>query len=91
MKIFKKPDIEALSALLTWALVAGSSVYFLQRQLGWDHWRVPVAALCYVLFICLFIAAIKDKPYCRDKTVRWTLLLLLFVLVVGIYLLVPYS
>lgn len=91
MKRLKKFDTEALSVLLTWALVAGSSVYFLQRQLGWEHWRVSVAALCYVLFICLFMAAIKDKPYRRDKTVRWTLLLLLFLLVVGIYLLVPYS
>lgn len=91
MRQLKKFDTETLGALLTWALVAGSSVYFLQRQLGWEHWRVSVAALCYVLFFCLFLAAIKDKPYPRDKTVRWTLLLLLFVLVVGIYLLVPYS
>lgn len=91
MKRLKKFDTEALSVLLTWALVAGSSVYFLQREFGWEHWRVSVAALCYVLFICLFMAAIKDKPYRRDKMVRWTLLLLLFLLVGGIYLLVPYS
>ncbi|GGD49407.1 sensor histidine kinase [Lacimicrobium alkaliphilum] len=91
MKLSNKFDTEILSALLTWALVAGSSVYFLQRQIGWDHWRVPVAVLCYVLFIVLFMAVIRDKPYSRDKTIRWTLLLLLFVLVVGIYLLVPYS
>lgn len=91
MKRLKTLDTETLSALLTWALVAGSSLYFLQRQLGWDHWRVPVAALCYVIFIGLFMAVIRDKPYPRDKTMRWTLLLMLFVLVVGLYLLVPYS
>lgn len=91
MKQLIKFDTETLGVLLTWALVAGSSVYFLQRELGWEHWRVAVAALCYVLFICLFIAVIKEKPYPRDKRVRWILLLLLFVLVVGIYLLVPYS
>lgn len=91
MKIFKKPDIETLSALLTWALVAGSSVYFLHSQLGWGHWRVSVATLCYTLFICLFMAIIRDKPYVNDNRVRWSLLLMLSVLVVGLYLLVPYS
>lgn len=91
MKQLKKFDTDILGVLLTWALVAGSSIYFLQRQLGWEHWRVSIAAFCYALFICLFMAATKDKPYPRDKTVRWVLLILLFALVVGIYLLVPYG
>ncbi|WP_088329894.1 histidine kinase [Lacimicrobium sp. SS2-24] len=91
MKAFPKLDTEILSALLTWALVAGSSVYFLQKQLSWDHWRVVSASAGYLLFIGLFLAMIRDKPYRHDKGVRWTLLLSVMVLVVGLYLLVPYS
>ncbi|ALS99575.1 sensor histidine kinase [Lacimicrobium alkaliphilum] len=91
MKTLKRFDVESLSALLTWALVAGSSVYFLQRQLSWDHWRLLSAIAGYLLFIGLFLAMIRDKAYRHDKAVRWTLLFTLMVLVVGLYLLVPYS
>lgn len=83
-------SVETASALISWAMVAVSSLYFMQQSLGWMHWRVVTLASLYLGFVLLFMLATRDQSYPRDRAVRLTLISLLFLLVVAIYFTTPY-
>lgn len=83
-------SVETLSALITWAMVAGSSLYFMQQSLGWTHWRVSLLAGLYLGYIVLFMLATREPCYQREWQVRVTLLSMLFLVVLAIYFISPY-
>lgn len=82
---------ELASALLTWSLVAGSSLYFM---LGMSHlgaWRVPVATGLYVGYVALFLACTRERPYVHESKVRPPLLALMFCTILALYVVVPFT
>ncbi|GAB3011117.1 sensor histidine kinase [Bowmanella dokdonensis] len=84
-------SIELLSAMITWALVAGSSLYYTQMDLGWFHWRVYLSALLYSLYMAGFLLVTREGGFRHDQFVRTLLLLALFGIVNCLYIVVPYS
>ncbi|GAA0341838.1 sensor histidine kinase [Bowmanella denitrificans] len=83
-------SVETISGLISWAMVAGSSLYFMQQRLGVLHWRVGLLAGLYLGFVVFFALATREQCYSRDRQVRFALLFILFLLVVGIYFTSPY-
>lgn len=85
-------DMERASALVAWALVAGSTLYLLLlRDVEATHWRFVTAALLYLAYLAFFLLVTRDQPLPADHRLRPGLLLLLFAIVVAVYLVVPYS
>ena len=80
---------EAISAMLTWLLVAGSALALSYNFSSVSTVQWNLALGCYLLFIVGFLAAIRDTPYKHDQAVRALLLLAQFVAVIVIYVCLP--
>ncbi len=86
-----KIGTEALSAVFTWLLVAGSA---LALSLNFTSVSTPqwyAALVCYLVFIIGFLAAIRETPYKHDHAARLLLLLVQFIAVCGVYVSLPLS
>ncbi|MEQ3652715.1 MAG: histidine kinase, partial [Glaciecola sp.] len=83
-------SIESASALLTWALVSGSALYFMYGMEKLSDSALPIAAALFLTYIVLWLSLIRERPYKNDGRVRTIFLFLLFSTVVGIYFVVPF-
>ncbi len=83
-------SIESASALLTWALVSGSALYFMYGMEKLSDSALPIAAALFLTYIVLWLSLIRERPYKNDGRVRAIFLFLLFGTVVGIYFVVPF-
>lgn len=83
-------SIESASALLTWALVSGSALYFMYGMEKLSGSAFPIAAALFLTYIVLWLGLIRERPYKNDGRVRASFLFLLFSTVVGIYFVVPF-
>jgi signal transduction histidine kinase len=83
-------SIESASAILTWALVSGSALYFMSRMDSLGDKAVWIAAVLFASYLCLWLSLTRDRAYQNDDVIRVILLFLLFINVVAIYFIVPF-
>lgn len=80
-------------AALTWGFLAVSCLYFLAQRdstpIASTHWNI--AAASFLLFYLAFHFATRDAPLPNEPRLRITLVTAQFVLVVLLFLLVPYN
>lgn len=87
-KIF---NLELFSALITWSIVSGSSLYFLAARDDSTLSSISLTAGLYILFIALWFAGTRHQSYANDKLIRSALIAAQFVVIICLYFLSPYT
>lgn len=88
---YKIVNLEMLSALITWAIVSFSSLYFLSKREGSTIGEIALTGGLYLLFIMLWSAGTRDQAYTRDRLTRIALITAQFIVIIGLYFLSPYT
>ena len=87
----KNFSIELLSAVFTWAIVSGSSLYFMISSGNLSKLRITLTIVLYAAYIVLWLACTRDTSYRKDKATRGALILGLFAIVISLYFLSPFT
>ncbi|WP_218312261.1 sensor histidine kinase [Alteromonas antoniana] len=82
---------EAISAIFTWLLVAGSALTLSFGFASVSLFQWNLALIFYLVFIAGFLAAVRDAPYRHDSAVRAILLFIQLAAVIGVYVCLPFS
>ena len=91
-KILQSVDVESLTALATWFIVAATGLYLM-----WDSGDYSVAVMwltvgLFVLYIVCWLATVADNvQYAKDAEVRTVLLCSQYIVVLALYFIVPFS
>ncbi|GAB3286121.1 sensor histidine kinase [Parahaliea aestuarii] len=89
-KWLREFGLDRASAVLTWGLVASTSLYFLLLQLQPWHWRVLLAGFLYLAFLALFLA-LSHSEIQGSRHYRAAGMSGLYALVVALYFTVPFG
>jgi len=81
-------SLEKLSGIVTWATVAGMSIFVLLKN-EYPIAHISLAVFLYLLYITTWLAMTRVEKYSNDTYLRTSFLGLLFVIVIGIYFTVP--
>lgn len=83
--------IETLTALLTWAFVAGSALYLMWRNQGFSQVEMLITATLFIVFIVTWQLGVRDEQYEHEIPVRASLMAVQYLAILGLFFHVPYS
>lgn len=83
-------SIERITALLTWAIVAGSALFYMGDTSATGG-QILLASVFFVIYIVSFYAAIRIRPYRNELLTRGSLMAVQYAAVMGVFFLVPFT
>lgn len=91
LSVFKRLTPDLWTGILTWALVCGSSFYFLWQMDSVTTGHLCLMASLSLFFMGSFLLTTRQTPFRYDVPFRLGLIFLQFCSVVGLFFLVPFS
>ncbi|MFC4702000.1 sensor histidine kinase [Glaciecola siphonariae] len=85
-----KLSLDKISGIMTWAVVAGMSLFVLHKNNA-DMASIVLASALYLVYIVGWLFMIRDRDYQSDGAIRSAILIMLFAVVIGIFFTVPLS
>ena len=83
--------IETSIAVLTWALVSGSSLFFMWRNDNISLASTLLASVLFVVFIVCWQIAIRDEEFENDVMTRVILMVIQYAAIVMLFFQIPYA
>lgn len=90
-KFFKQLSLEVACALVTWAIVAGSAIYFMVHNQHAKISQVITVALLFVTFISLWLVCTVNFSDDLSQTTKKNLLLIQFACILALYFSAPFD
>ena len=85
-------DVERASACITWMVISGSALYFLEKHFSLLHWRTLSAGFIFLLLaVCFVLLSSEKRSNSSNSLRRFALLGVMYALAIGSQLVVPYS
>lgn len=81
--------LQQWSAIVTWAIVSGFSLYIVYVSDKFDTFHIVVSTLLCCLFIILWLVLTSDDVFTHTQKTRFILLAALFINIIGIYFFIP--
>jgi two-component system, NarL family, sensor histidine kinase DesK len=83
-------SLDIASAFGTWALVAGSSCFYLWSDIRFSQTQLFIAAALYVTFIGLWLISTIEEIKYGSKITKISLLLIQYACIISLYFIVPF-
>jgi len=83
-------SIDTASAIFTWLLVSGASLYSMLSWTPISNTQVALAAVLFLCYLFFWLLLSQQEKYKNETTVRLLLLAITFIIVIAIYFVVPF-
>ena len=83
-------SIETASAIFTWLLVSGASLYAMLMWTPISNTQVVLAAVLFLSYLFFWLLLSQQAKYKNEIIVRLLLLAITFIIVIAIYFVVPF-
>jgi signal transduction histidine kinase len=83
-------SIETASAIFTWLLVSGASLYSMLMWTSISNTQVALATVLFFSYLFFWLLLGRKTEYKNETTVRLLLLAITFIFVIAIYFVVPF-
>jgi signal transduction histidine kinase len=83
-------SIETASAIFTWLLVSGASLYSMLMWTSISNTQVALATVLFFSYLFFWLLLGRKTEYKNETTVRLLLLAITFIIVIAIYFVVPF-
>lgn len=90
-KITSSFTIESLTAIITWALVCGSSLLLMGQSQNFSHYELAITAVLFFIFIVTWKIAIREEEFTHENLTRISLICLQYGVILALFFSVPYS
>lgn len=90
-KISEWLPIETSIALLTWAFVSGSALFFMWQNKDFNGIQVLSAAILFVVFIVTWKTGVREEEFKHDLQTRAILIVLQIVAIILLFFQVPFT